>query len=113
MRAPSSSGGKDWLGFLTDKQVISQWGKTGAAHQSTVLSDRPSRTDLQLKIDEKLRKGYRLIGEYRAGQGWSHLQQPAAPTAPIRPSVPRQSAPAPDQHVQSWLSDKDGDSPWF
>ena len=53
LRAPSSSGGKDWLGFLTDREVISQWGKTGQVNQSKTISDRPSRIDLDKKIEEK------------------------------------------------------------
>ena len=57
LRAPSSSGGKDWLGFLTDREVISQWGKTGQVNQSKTISDRPSRIDLDKKIEEKKGKG--------------------------------------------------------
>src|SRR5512136_1579435 len=57
MRSPSSSGGKDWLGFLTDREVISQWGKTGQVNQSKVIGPAPSRIFLDRKIEEKKGKG--------------------------------------------------------
>jgi hypothetical protein len=107
LRAPSSSGGKDWIGFLTDRAVISHWGKTGAVIQSRTLFNQPSSADLQRKIDAKRDKGYFVIGVYRADTGWSHLQ-PSLPAAPSPPSQPVSKT----RLMQSWLETAD-DNPWF
>jgi hypothetical protein len=115
MRAPSSSGGKDWLGFLTDREVISQWGKTGQVSQSKTISDRPSRIDLDQKIEEKKGKGYRIVGEWFPGSGWSHQRQapPVTPPDPPQRSRPASSTPPLASKVMSeWLSDQNSDQ-WF
>jgi hypothetical protein len=117
LRSPSPSGGKDWLAFLTERQVVSCWGKTGAVRQSKTVSDRPSRIDLHLKMEEKLRKGYRLLGEYRPQQGWSFL--PATPSAPdnplsspaMTPSPSPAPAPTPEPPLQRWLNEAEPN--WF
>lgn len=115
LRAPSSSGGKDWLGFLTDREVISQWGKTGQVNQSKTISDRPSRIDLDKKIEEKKGKGYRLVGEWLPGSSWSHQRQtqPVTPPNPPPRNRPASSTPPLSSKVMSeWLSDQNSDQ-WF
>ena len=115
LRAPSSSGGKDWLGFLTDKEVISQWGKTGQVNQSKSIGPAPSRIFLDQKIEEKKGKGYRLVGEWFPGSGWSHQRQtqPATPPELPRPNRPTNSTPPLASQVMSeWLSDQNSDQ-WF
>lgn len=115
LRCPNQHGGKDWLGFLTDRQVLSQWGRTGQVNQSTVLFDRPSRLDLDRKIREKLNKGYQLVAEYANG-GWDRssgqTSQPApAPPKPPKTPQPAKSTKAPEA-VTRWLSDTDNRH-WF
>ena len=110
MRAPSSSGGKDWLGFVTDTGVVSQWGKTGMVLQSKAISDRPSVLDLDRKVREKRSKGYQVLGEYRPGRGWSHL--PKTNTKPKITAPPPPPAPPVRAKVASWLSTSDGRE-WF
>ena len=115
MRAPSSSGGKDWLGFLTDREVISQWGKTGQVNQNKVIGPAPSRVFLDQKIEEKKAKGYRLVGEWFPGSGWSHLKRspPVTPPAPTERSRPANGTPPLSGNVMSeWLSDQNSDR-WF
>ena len=115
MRAPSSSGGKDWLGFLTDREVISQWGKTGQVNQSKTISDRPSRIDLDNKIEEKKGKGYRLVGEWFPGSGWSHQRQAPPATQPDPPWNKRSMSSTPplaSQVMSEWLSDQNSEQ-WF
>ena len=115
LRAPSSSGGKDWLGFLTDREVISQWGKTGQVNQSKTIGPAPSRIFLDQKIEEKKGKGYRLVGEWFPGSGWSHQRQtqPATPPKPPRSNRPASSTPPLASQVMSeWLSDQNSDQ-WF
>ena len=115
LRAPSSSGGKDWLGFLTDREVISQWGKTGQVNQSKTIGPAPSRIFLDQKIEEKKGKGYRLVGEWFPGSGWSHQSQtpPATPPDPPQRNRPASSTPPLASQVMSeWLSDQNSDQ-WF
>lgn len=115
LRAPSSSGGKDWLGFLTDREVISQWGKTGQVNQSKTIGPAPSRIFLDQKIEEKKGKGYRLVGEWFPGSGWSHQRQtqPVTPPDPPQRNRPTNSTPPLNSKVMSeWLSDQNSDQ-WF
>jgi hypothetical protein len=114
LRAPSVSGGKDWLGFLTDREVISQWGKTGQVNQSKTIGPAPSRTFLDQKIEEKKGKGYRLIGEWFPGTGWSHQQQapPAPPPEPPRSRTTATTPPVSSSVMTEWLSDRNSDQ-WF
>ena len=115
LRAPSSSGGKDWLGFLTDREVISQWGKTGQVNQNKVIGPAPSRVFLDQKIEEKKAKGYRLVWEWFPGSGWSHLKRspPVTPPAPTERSRPANGTPPLSGNVMSeWLSDQNSDR-WF
>ena len=114
LRAPSVSGGKDWLGFLTDREVISQWGKTGQVNQSKTIGPAPSRTFLDQKIEEKKGKGYRLIGEWFPGSGWSHQRQPppAPPPEPPRSRTTTTTPPVSSTVMTEWLSDRNSDQ-WF
>ena len=114
LRAPSVSGGKDWLGFLTDREVISQWGKTGQVNQSKTIGPAPSRTFLDQKIEEKKGKGYRLIGEWFPGSGWSHQRQPppAPPPEPPRSRTTTSTPPVSSTVMTEWLSDRNSDQ-WF
>ena len=115
LRAPSSSGGKDWLGFLTDREVISQWGKTGQVNQSKTIGPAPSRIFLDQKIEEKKGKGYRLVGEWFPGSGWSHQRQTPPVTLPDPPQRNRPASSTPplaSQVMSEWLSDQNSDQ-WF
>ena len=113
LRAPSVSGGKDWVGFLTDRDVISQWGKTGQVNQSKTIGPAPSRTFLDQKIEEKKGKGYRLIGEWFPGSGWSHQRQspPAPPPEPPRFRTTT-TPPVSSTVMTEWLFDRNSDQ-WF
>jgi hypothetical protein len=115
LRAPSSSGGKDWLGFLTDREVISQWGKTGQVNQNKVICPAPSRIILDQKIDEKKGKGYLVVGEWFPGSGWSNQRQspPVMPPEPQQRNRPTNSTPPLSSKVmKEWLSDQNSDQ-WF
>jgi hypothetical protein len=115
MRAPSSSGGKDWLGFLTDREVISQWGKTGQVNQCKVIGPAPSRIFLDQKIEEKRGKGYRVVGEWFPGRGWSHERNAQPPPQPNPPSQNRPDAATPPLNgnvMREWLSDQNSEQ-WF
>jgi hypothetical protein len=113
LRASSVSGGKDWLGFLTDREVISQWGKTGQVNQSKTIGPAPSRIFLDQKIEEKKGKGYRLIGEWFPGSGWSHQRQPSPAPPPEPPRSRTTTTPPVSSTVMTeWLSDRNSDQ-WF
>ena len=111
LRANSSSGGKDWLGFLTDHDVVSQWGKTGQVNQNKSISPAPSRNFLNQKIQEKKNKGYRLVGEWFPETGWSHQQQtaPAPPSSQHQPNVTNSVT---GSVMKTWLSNQDSEQ-WF
>lgn len=114
LRSPSSSGGKDWRGFVTDRVVISQWGKTNFLTQEKAISARSSRLDLDKKVREKLDKGYQILGEYDPLSGWSH-ESPSRPphlaSTPKPPPRQRQPLRPQSQEVASWLSDANEE--WF
>ena len=115
MRCPSSSGGKDWLGFLTDREVISQWGKTGQVNQCKTIGPAPSRVFLEQKIEEKRGRGYRMVGEWFPGSGWSHQRQasPVPPPDPPRNNRPTSSTPPLCSNVmKEWLTEQNSDQ-WF
>lgn len=111
MMAPSSSGGKDWLGFVTDREVVSQWGKTGMVQQDKAISDRPSVLDLDRKVREKRAKGYQVLGEYNPNRGWSHLPSSAS-QLPKMAAAALTMPPSVTDKVASWLSISDGRE-WF
>jgi hypothetical protein len=110
MRSPSSSGGKDWLGFLTDREVISQWGKTGQVNQSKVIDPASSRNFLDRKIEEKKGKGYRVLGEWFPATGWSH-QQPTQPDPPLKTGRPL-TPPLDASVMKEWLCGQNSED-WF
>ena len=114
MRCPSSSGGKDWLGFLTDREVISQWGKTGQVNQSKVIGPAPSRIFLDRKIEEKKGKGYRVVGEWLPATGWSHQQSnPTATPADPPLKTGRPLTPPLDASImKEWLLGRNSED-WF
>ena len=115
MRSPSSSGGKDWLGFLTDRDVISQWGKIGQVNQSKVIGPAPSRIFLDQKIEEKRGKGYRVVGEWFPGSGWSHQRQappPSPPEPPQRSGPTSGTPPLNPNDMREWLSGQNREE-WF
>ena len=114
MRCPSSSGGKDWLGFLTDREVISQWGKTGQVNQSKVIGPAPSRIFLDRKIEEKKGKGYRVVGEWFPATGWSNQQQTPLVTPADPPLKTERPLPPPlDASVmKEWLLGRNSED-WF
>jgi hypothetical protein len=71
--------------------------------------------DLDRKIEEKKGKGYRLVGEWFPGSGWSHQRQTPPSTPPSQPqrNSPASSTPPLSNKVMSeWLSDRNSDQ-WF
>ena len=100
---------KDWAGFLTDRHVISLWGRTDRTKQGTVLSDRPSRVDLQRKIDEKLRKGYEILREtHGSATGWV---APGSAPPPPRPAPPATTRNQTTAALSNWT--KECERIWF
>lgn len=69
LRAPSVSGGKDWVGSVTTAgEIHTFWGKTDHVGQSAT---RPGTlTELKILVISKCAKGYREVDEYRPGFGW-------------------------------------------
>ena len=69
LQAPSTSGGKDWIGSLTaEDEIHTFWGKTGQVNQHA--AKKGDHQHLLQLIRAKYHKGYALIDEYRDGSGW-------------------------------------------
>ena len=84
LRSPSVSGGKDWIGSVTDSGVLhTYWGKTGRINQHA--SKAGSRTLLLRIVQEQLNKGYRKIDEYEQGKGWLLERGTRSKAAPVPP----------------------------
>ena len=89
LRAPSASGGKDWVGTVTGNIVTTYWGKTGTIGNHA--SKTGDRSALNLIIREKVIKGYVQIDEYSFISGWDSQQKIRQPgerytaNQPIKP----------------------------
>ena len=60
LRAPSSSGGKDWICCTTPRGGVTVWGKKWQANQSS----NPKRVDPHRLIAGKLLKGYEHFAHF-------------------------------------------------
>jgi predicted DNA-binding WGR domain protein len=89
LRAPSTSGGKDWVGAVTNTEMHAFWGKTGQINQH---QPKPGNmTTLQKLINEKLGKGYQQVDDYTQKDGWaSQRQQAASQSSTPKPKPVRQ-----------------------
>jgi len=98
LRAPSSSGGKDWVGSVTSKgEIHTFWGKTGQINQHAA---KPGTiTALQKIIDQKKngKDRYQFVDDYQPQQGWQSQINQARP-APQRAQSP-QPVPTPSPIV--------------
>ena len=87
LRAPTPSGGKEWVGTVTGNVITTYWGKSGASKNSA--SKTGDRSKLDSIIAEKLAKGYVQIDEYSFISGWDSEQKTSAPSQrqppPTRP----------------------------
>lgn len=87
LRAASSSGGKDWVGSITDSNEIhTYWGRTGHINQHAA---KPGDfMALQKIISQKMngKDKYMQVDEYHPQQGWqSQRKQTPAPSQPKAP----------------------------
>lgn len=86
LRSPSSSGGKDWVGCLTDDGTFHRWwGKIGQVNQHQ--HSKGNHHELQKLVKQKLAKGYQMIDIFHAPAGWQSQQvsQSASVNAPQEP----------------------------
>ena len=71
LRAPSTSGGKDWVGSITAQgEVHTYWGRTNQINQHAAKPGGLS--ELTKIIDEKKRgkDKYSMVDEFTPQQGW-------------------------------------------
>lgn len=117
LRAPSSSGGKDWIYCKTNKGFVTIWGKAWHAKQSKrhESGGHPSGPVL---IDSKLRKGYETLARFD-GRSWN-FEAPVTPGHPLEDSlarsqgVPRSRAPLKsplESAISDWVGKERDD--WF
>ena len=73
LRSPSSSGGKDWIGCLTNNGTFHRyWGKVGQVNQHQ--QGQGNHRDLQQLVKQKQAKGYQIIDTYHSPAGWQSQQ---------------------------------------
>ena len=78
LRAPSSSGGKDWIGSVTaNGEIHTYWGKTGQINQHAA---KPGDISGLLKIIGQKQNGrshYKQVDEYTPEHGWQSMRHQA------------------------------------
>jgi len=71
LRAPSTSGGKDWVGSSTAQgEVHTYWGRTNQINQHAA---KPGGLSELTKIIDQKKRGkdkYSMVDEYTPQQGW-------------------------------------------
>ena len=112
LRSPSSSGGKDWIGCLTDRGVFTLWGKTGQVNQSSAPK-RTSQDLLSALLNKKKAKGYTVIARFvndqwfPSGSESTQSFQPPPPRRRVRPSQV-------DRTITVWVENQqEAMQPWF
>jgi len=109
LRAPSSTGGKDYIIYLTNASVLHRrWGKTLQVNQHQ--QGQGNHRDLQQLVRQKQAKGYRVVDTYHAPAGWQSQQvqrtSDQARTEPRPTAPPQLSDPieikASSQHSLAW-----------
>ncbi len=104
LRAPSVSGGKDWVGSVTSNgEIHTFWGKTGQVNQHG--GKKGNMTSLQHIIDEKKVKGYDFVDDYTPQQGWQSQRQPSSPQATPPPTAVPEPPPVPKGPAVKILKD--------
>lgn len=96
LRAPSASGGKDWVCIISthpfhNKHLWVIFGKTvdvttGAGQGRALTKTAATEAALQAAVRNKLDEGYTLIDEYEARCGW-HSQPSSQPAVPPQPQA--------------------------
>ncbi|MBN2644368.1 hypothetical protein [Trichloromonas sp.] len=110
LRSPSRSGGKDWVGCLTQDGTFHRyWGKTGQVNQHR--QERGNHRDLRDLVKQKLTKGYRILDTYQAPDGWqsrrsaedatARAEDAAQPLTAVTDSDPIHITPS-RQHSLTW-----------
>lgn len=117
MRCPSVSGSKDWICFQLPDGIITHWGKTGQVNQSKFKRAGPGKLDLI--AGEKLRKGYKPIGNWNRASGWTMTgpqnQKPPVAAKPPKPVVSPSQPKQPNKlesAMKEWMSSPDVQE-WF
>jgi len=107
LRAPSSSGGKDWVGSITNSNEIhTYWGRIGQINQHAA---KPGDfTALQKIINQKKtgKDRYQEVDEYHQQQGWSSQRTQAR----TKTAVPKAKPVAPP--VVNWVNAPESSIQW-
>ena len=101
LRAPSTSGGKDWVGSITAQgEVHTYWGRTNQINQHAA---KPGGLSELTKIIDQKKRGkdkYSMVDEYTPQQGWrSQGNQAQAPVSTS--SKPKVQLPTVDWVVEA------------
>ena len=114
LRSPSSSGGKDWIGCLTDRGVFTLWGKTGQVNQSSAPK-RTSHDLLSALLNKKRAKGYTVIGRFVNGQWFPSFPMGSESIQSFQPPPRRRVRPSQvDRTITVWVENQqEAMQPWF
>lgn len=103
LRAPSSSGGKDWVGSITSAgEIHTYWGKTGQINQHAA---KPGTITALHKIINQKKTGkdnYREVDEFSDQQGWQSQRKTHGSSGVTQP--------APITSAMDWEQDAPADS---
>jgi len=104
MRAPSPSGGKEWVGIACPCEFIAHWGKIGIVVQKNVVQDHQPLGLLARKLAEKTRKGYKVIAVYKSAS--------PSPTPTTTPPPKRRESPL-AKVVRALQEEVSAEEEWF
>jgi len=87
MLAPlPQKGSKWWLAWLSPKNLTTMWGENRQLVQSKIIATDDANEKLQAKLDEKLGKGYHILGKYDSSRH-SWIPNPGIKTPAYPPTA--------------------------
>lgn len=107
LRCPSTSGGKDWIGVVSNSPIVN--GKlfvingttqqvVNGGGQARTVSKSATESSLQAVVAEKKAKGYKEVDVWINGRWMGQSPAPQLPVAPQQSAPPK---PAPKPQVKS------------
>ncbi len=87
MLAPlPQKGSKWWLAWLSPKNLTTMWGENRQLVQPKIIATDDANEKLQAKLDEKLAKGYHILGKYDSSRH-SWIPNPGIKTPAFPPTA--------------------------
>lgn len=106
LRAPSSSGGKDWICCTTPRGIVTVWGRIWQAKQKSA----PKRVDPHALVAGKEMKGYEHVAHFRV-RSWQFIEPVLADEQGDSASAPPARITPLDWAIIDWMDSERKD--WF